>query len=562
MEASAREVMVADTAPTRSYDPEEANNSRRSGAGNSFELQAGILEEDEDKRMPLPKDTMGTRFNMRTLMVYMGPGWLMSLAYIDPGNLESDLQAGAYTGYQLIWVLFFSTVFGLILQILAARLGAVTGLNLAQMCRVQYSKTMSRLLCAMTEVAIIGSDIQEILGSATAFNILFGWPLWVGTVLTTMDTFTLLMLDRAGSPRPLEILITSLILIMSVCFMMNFFVVAPQPAKIIGGFLPMAKSYAVLQMVGTVGAVIMPHNIYLHSALVQSRRLNRDDSDHVRQANKYFAVDSGIALFVSFVINLALQTSFAEGFFVEKCAENPTATLGCYPGAAGPSDSCAISPAEGGCSCVTSTGRSGYCSELGLDTGGTALEQLLHGNAYAAKMVFALGILAAGQASTMTGAFAGQYVLNGFLEWNIPIWKRSLITRSVALGPAMAVALLQSSSSDSDLSNKINEFLNILQSVQLPFALLPVLHFTSREDIMGDFALKKRWKLLCWVLALLIIGINFYLVSTELAGKSAGVVAMAAVAGVGYCALILAVIRKDLVEFVNFLTGCCGLRAA
>merc|ERR1719161_2799137 len=210
----------------------------------------------------------------------------MSLAYLDPGNLESDLQNGAFTGYSLIWVLFLCTLAGLILQVLAARLASVTNLNLAQACRKYYSRKTSVTIWVMTELAIIGSDIQEVVGSAIALRTLFGWPLVVGSIVTGLDTFTFLLIHYFGK-RILEFFIFILIMVMMVCFFVNFFF-APSPAgDLIGGFVPTCPSYAVSQLVGTVGAVIMPHNIYLYGGLVQSRGVDRASEEHVHQGNKY-----------------------------------------------------------------------------------------------------------------------------------------------------------------------------------------------------------------------------------------------------------------------------------
>ncbi|GLE05319.1 hypothetical protein PINS_up014332 [Pythium insidiosum] len=226
-------------------------------------------------------------FSWRTLWAYAGPGWLMSIAYVDPGNLESDLQAGAYGGYQLIWVLFASTVMGFYLQVLAARLGVVTGRNLAEMCTMVYPRWASLVLWCMTEIAIVGSDIQEVLGSAIAFQILFKFPLWLGCLITGLDTFTFLALHRYGI-RKLEAFFVTLIGIMLVCFVANFLRGGIEARDVAAGFLPEVQPYAVTQAVGIVGAVIMPHNIFLHSALVQTRKVDHRNTRKVREANKYF----------------------------------------------------------------------------------------------------------------------------------------------------------------------------------------------------------------------------------------------------------------------------------
>ena len=251
----------------------------------------------------------------------------MSLAYLDPGNLESDLQSGAYTSYSLLWVLFLSTVFGGVLQVLSLRLGVVTGKNLAQTCRSEYSPIVSKLLWIMTELAIIGSDVQEVVGSAIAFKILFGWPLYVGCLVTAFDTFTFLGLHYFGM-RKLEAFIVVLILTMTVTFSSTWALLhLPHRRFFQGWFVPDIPDYAITQAVGTLGAVIMPHNIYLHSALVQSRKVDRGNRRKVAEANKYNTIDASSSLFVSFLINVAVVTAFAGTFFNLKCAQIPQRAL-------------------------------------------------------------------------------------------------------------------------------------------------------------------------------------------------------------------------------------------
>lgn len=492
----------------------------------------------------VPKDPAGTFFSCRTFLLYTGSGWLMSLAYLDPGNLESDLQSGAYTGYSLVWVLFWCTAAGLLLQVLAARLGVATGLNLAQTCRQEYSRTTSRVLWVMTEIAIIGSDVQEVLGSAIALRTLFGWPLWLGSLVTGLDTFTFMLVHYLGK-RLLELLIFVLIVVMMVCFTLNWSLDVPPGADMLGGFVPQAPSYAIVQLVGTIGAVIMPHNIYLHSALVQQRNLDRADDQHVRQANKYMFVDSAVALAVSFLINFALLTSFANGFFDSTCAENTgdVGPLACVFHETGPSDQ-----AQGAARRPCGEDGKGFCNEIGLESAADALVTLFGRHGDLARTLFALGVLAAGQASTMTGTFAGQYVMEGFMEWRVPMWVRTLLTRSIALGPAVAVALLASSSPN--LSNTVNEWLNILQSVQLPFALLPVLHFNADRRVMGQHVLSPGWQATCWFIACLVIAANVYLVVQQVAGSSWLVWLLVVLAFGAYLFFISIIIRSDLRKLV------------
>lgn len=412
----------------------------------------------------------------------------MSIAYLDPGNLESDLQAGATTGYQLLWVLFWATVIGLLCQLLAARLGVVTGKNLARVCREEMSRKTSLTLWVMTEIAIIGSDIQEVVGSAIAFKLLFDWPLYVGVLVTGLDTFTFLLLHYFGV-RKLEGLFAFLIATMLVCFWVNFAQMDPSASAMAEGVLiPRVSSYAVLSAVSILGAVVMPHNIYLHSALVQSRKIERERPSVVREAIKYFSIEAAVALGISFVINLGVVSVFAQGFFDPTCALSGEALI------------------------------NGSCNDVGLRNAGDALKQVLGSSA---RYVWGIGLLAAGQSSTMTGTFAGQFVMEGFLDFQIAPWKRVLITRSVALVPAMFVAFI--AQADPESTDRLGQWLNVLQSVQLPFAILPVLVFTSSKRVMGVHAISHSMRGVMWCLVVLVLGTNVYLIAKNALDDTNGI---------------------------------------
>ncbi|KAI9920515.1 hypothetical protein PsorP6_015665 [Peronosclerospora sorghi] len=456
----------------------------------------------------------GTRgFSWRLLWAYAGPGWLMSIAYVDPGNLESDLQAGAYAGYQLTWVLFTATTMGFYLQVLAARLGVVTGKNLAEVCTAVYPRWASLTLWCMTEIAIIGSDVQEVLGSSISFQVLFGFPLWVGCLITGFDTLTFLLLHRYGI-RKLEAFFAALIVVMFVCFSANLIRGNVSSVEIVRGFVPRIDRFAVTQAVGIIGAVIMPHNIFLHSALVQTRHVNRYDRRKIGEANKYFAIESCLALFVSFLINLAVLAVFAEGFFSSDCTssyEINQVNTACVPGAVANGDTYGR--------CHLASGGEGMCQEIGLSQAGVALSGML---GQYADIVWAIGLLAAGQSSTMTGTYAGQFVMEGFLRLHLSPWKRVALTRCVSLIPAMTVAILSQQGPTG--TDHTDELLNVLQSMQLPFALLPVLVFTSSSVIMGDFANTKLMVRTGWLLGGLVCAINLFLIFTNLKTLALGVV--------------------------------------
>ncbi|MEE6471800.1 hypothetical protein FKM82_009375 [Ascaphus truei] len=273
-----------------------------------------------DEKIPIPEDEQYSWFSFRKLWAFTGPGFLMSIAYLDPGNIESDLQSGSVAGFKLLWVLLTATIIGLLLQRLAARLGVVTGLHLAEMCNRQYPKVPRIMLWLMVELAIIGSDMQEVIGSAIAINLLSVGiiPLWGGVLITIIDTFFFLFLDKYGL-RKLELLFGILISIMAVTFGYEYVKVKPDQGQLLKGmFFPYCEGCGTPQLeqaVGIVGAVIMPHNMYLHSALVKSRDINRANKREVREANKYFFIESSIALFLSFIINVFVVAVFAEAVF-------------------------------------------------------------------------------------------------------------------------------------------------------------------------------------------------------------------------------------------------------
>lgn len=458
-------------------------------------------------------------FSFKKLWAFTGPGFLMSIAYLDPGNLESDLQAGAAAGYSLLWVLWWATVMGLLLQLLAARLGVVTGKHLAQICREEYPKEATWLLWLMTELAIIGSDIQEVIGSAIAVNILSKGtiPLWGGVLITAADTFTFLLLEGYGV-RKLEALFGVLITTMAVTFGVEYIIAEPNQADVMLGLVvPTLSSSTIQQAVGMVGAVIMPHNIYLHSALVQSRDVKRDSDVQLKEANKYFAIESAIALLLSFIINLFVVSVFAVGFYGTPEAD-----------------------------------------DIGLHNAGEYLQKQ-YGDF--ALYIWAIGLLAAGQSSTMTGTYAGQFVMQGFLDLKIARWKRVLLTRTIAILPAVVVALTAT-----DFLDSLDQWLNVLQAVQLPFALVPVLLFTNSSAIMGKFSNPLIVQLVTWVLGLGVIAINIYSIiqAFEVLPQTWWLFAIFVFGGILYFAFIIFLIvfvyhakLRRLLHCLGRPFGCC-----
>nr|XP_057911848.1 natural resistance-associated macrophage protein 2 isoform X2 [Doryrhamphus excisus]XP_057911849.1 natural resistance-associated macrophage protein 2 isoform X2 [Doryrhamphus excisus]XP_057911850.1 natural resistance-associated macrophage protein 2 isoform X2 [Doryrhamphus excisus]XP_057911851.1 natural resistance-associated macrophage protein 2 isoform X2 [Doryrhamphus excisus]XP_057911852.1 natural resistance-associated macrophage protein 2 isoform X2 [Doryrhamphus excisus]XP_057911853.1 len=431
-------------------------------------------------------------FSFRKLWAFTGPGFLMSIAYLDPGNIESDLQSGAKAGFKLLWVLLGATVIGLLLQRLAARLGVVTGMHLAEVCNRQYPTVPRIILWLMVELAIIGSDMQEVIGCAIALNLLSVGriPLWAGVLITITDTFVFLFLDKYGL-RKLEAFFGFLITVMAISFGYEYVLVKPDQGEVLKGmFVPYCAGCGPVQLeqaVGIVGAVIMPHNIYLHSALVKSREVDRRNQKEVKEANKYFFIESSIALFVSFLINVFVVAVFAQAFYNKT---NMDVNVECNATSIPHKD---LFPLNN------------ETLEVDIYKGGVVLGCFF---GPAALYIWAIGILAAGQSSTMTGTYSGQFVMEGFLNLRWSRFARVLLTRSIAITPTLLVAIFQ----DVQHLTGMNDFLNVLQSMQLPFALIPILTFTSLTSIMNDFANGLAWKICGGVLVLLVCAINMYFV--------------------------------------------------
>jgi NRAMP (natural resistance-associated macrophage protein)-like metal ion transporter len=467
----------------------------------NFEIEQAQVQIPDD-------DDENYSFSFRKLWAFTGPGFLMCIAYLDPGNIESDLQTGAIAGYHLLWVLMWATVLGLCLQSLASRLGIVTGMNLAEHCRAQYSFYPRIGLWLMMELAIIGSDIQEVIGSAYAINLLSQntIPIWGGVLITGLDTFTFLFMEMY-SLRNLEALFGLLVSMMAVSFWYFYVTIWPDPASVVEGLIIPAcfncTSAAGEQALGIVGAVIMPHNLYLHSALVLSRSIDRTNRKKVKEANMYNLVESSIALAISFFINLAVVGVFAAAFF----------------GRANPSLSAA---------------------------GEWITEEYGSG----AAVVWGIGILASGQSSTMTGTYAGQFVMEGFLHIYWPRWKRVLLTRSIAMVPTIAIALFALQKLD-----VVSSWLNVLQSILLPFAILPTIIFTSRRSIMGEFVNHVAIRVIFSALSVGLVFINFALIYITIADVAIpwwGIVLLAVVC-VAYLAFVIYLSVLPLVR--SFMSG-------
>uniref|UniRef100_A0A0E0MP16 Metal transporter n=1 Tax=Oryza punctata TaxID=4537 RepID=A0A0E0MP16_ORYPU len=461
---------------------------------------------EEESRFASTTTTSGIPpFSWRKLWLFTGPGFLMSIAFLDPGNLEGDLQAGAVAGDTLLWLLMWATSMGLLVQLLAARVGVATGRHLAELCRDEYPGWARRALWLMAEVAMVGADIQEVIGSAIAIKILSrGFlPLWAGVVITALDCFIFLSLENYGV-RKLEAVFAILIATMAVSFAWMFTDTKPNMKDLfIGILVPKLSSRTIRQAVGVVGCVIMPHNVFLHSALVQSRKIDPNKEHQVREALRYYSIESTIALAVSFMINLFVTTVFAKGFYGTKEAGN-----------------------------------------IGLENAGQYLQEKFGGGFFPILYIWGIGLLAAGQSSTITGTYAGQFIMGGFLNLKLKKWIRSLITRSFAIVPTIIVALFFDKSDSLDV---LNEWLNVLQSIQIPFALIPLITLVSKEQVMGVFKIGRNTQAVTWTVATLLITINGYLLldffSSEIRGLLSGSILCLAV--LAYASFVLYLILRD-----------------
>ncbi|KAK3106288.1 hypothetical protein FSP39_016990 [Pinctada imbricata] len=381
-------------------DKKESNDERENEK--RYEIKPGQV------RIP---HIEGTKFSFRKLWAFTGPGFLMSIAYLDPGNIESDLQSGAIAKYKLLWVLMWSTVLGLVLQLLAARLGCVTGMHLAEICRHEFPKKPRIALWLMMEVAIVGNDIQEVVGSAIAINLLSNQviPIWAGVLITGVETFTFLFLENYGL-RKLEAFFGALITAMVGSFMYIYIRIKPSQGDIlIGLWYPWCDNCdkaAIQQLVGIIGAIITPQNVFLHSALVLSRIVDRTNKKEVKEAVMYNGIESALALFVSFIVNLFVLAVFAEAFSDRPDAEQAS---------------------------LSNAGE--WLKNYGLTM----------------KIIWGVGILAAGQSSTMAGTYAGQFVMEGLGQpWfvyfiaSIVILIYSSFVIYIALGPSRALTMKHS----------------------------------------------------------------------------------------------------------------------
>jgi manganese transport protein len=398
------------------------------------------------------------------MLAFAGPAYLVSVGYMDPGNWATDLEGGARFGYQLLWVLLVSNMMAILLQTLAARLGIVAGRDLAQACRESYSKWVCNALWVLCEIAIAACDLAEVLGAAIALRLLFGIPLIAAVIVTAVDTLLVLWLSRYGI-RLIEAVILSLIAIVTGCFLAELFIAKPVWHDLIAGIVPRLDSQTLYVAIGILGATVMPHNLYLHSALVQTRRLGHTVQER-REACRFNLLDSVFALNGALIVNAAILVLAAAVFFRKGIVVTQ------------------IEQAQG------------------------MLVPLL-GTAFA-SVLFSVALLASGQSSTLTGTFAGQIVMEGFIDLRMQPWLRRLVTRSLAIIPAVLTIYAFGDQS----TYRLLILSQVILSMQLPFAVIPLIRFTNDSRRMGQFANRAWVRWLAWSTAALIVGLNLWLVAT------------------------------------------------
>jgi manganese transport protein len=417
-------------------------------------------------------DTTSTRRpKWRRTLAFFGPAYLVSVGYMDPGNWATDLAGGSQFGYKLIWVLLMSNIMALILQSLSARLGIVRRRDLAQANRETYPRKINLALYVLAEVAIAATDLAEVLGMAIGLQLLSGQffdqpiPLLWGVLITVLDTFLLLLLQRLGM-RKMEAFIIGLVFIIGMSFLVEIILAKPDLGLVAKGFIPTPmNNEALLIAIGIIGATVMPHNLYLHSALVQTRKIKRDKPG-IKRALKLNFIDSAVALNLAFFVNAAILVLAATVFHTN-----------------GRTDVAEIKDAH------------------------QLLGHFLNSNL--APTLFAIALIASGQSSTVTGTLAGQIVMEGYLRLRINPWLRRLLTRLIAITPAVIVILING---EKDI-NSLLIMSQVVLSLQLAFAIIPLIHVVSDKKTMGEFVIKPYLQVIAWLITGILVYLNIKLVT-------------------------------------------------
>ncbi len=402
----------------------------------------------------------------RKILAFFGPAYLVSVGYMDPGNWATDLAGGSNFGYKLIWVLLMSNLMALLLQSLSARLGIVRRRDLAQANRETYPKAVNFVLYILAEVAIAATDLAEVLGMAIGINLLTGLPLIWGVAITVLDTFLLLYLQRLGI-RKMEAFIIGLVAVIGISFLIEIILAKPAIGEIAKGFIPGHLDEKALYIaISIIGATVMPHNLYLHSALVQTRKIQPDHTS-IKQALKWSFIDSAIALNAAFLVNAAILVLAATAFFTQ-----------------------GLEVAK-------------------IKDAHRLLEGLLGSSV--APILFAIALIAAGQSSTVTGTLAGQIVMEGYLRLRINPWMRRLLTRLLAIIPAIIVIYI----SGEEEVDSLLILSQVILSMQLGFAIIPLIHFVSDKQAMGEFTIKPIIKIAAWLIAAILVYLNIQMLVNE-----------------------------------------------
>ncbi len=418
-------------------------------------------------------DTTGKKTGWRRAFSFLGPAYLVSVGYMDPGNWATDLAGGSKFGYTLIWVLLMSNLMALLLQGLSARLGIVRGRDLAQANREAYPRSVNFILYLLAEIAIAACDLAEVLGMAIGIQLLTGLPLVWGVSITVLDTFLLLYLQRLGM-RKMEAFIITLVGIIGISFLIEIILAKPDLAAVAKGFIPARLNHEALYIaIGIIGATVMPHNLYLHSALVQTRKIDRTD-DGIKQAIRFNRIDTTIALNLAFFVNAAILIVAASVFF-----------------------------------------SSGNSQVAEIKEAHRLLPSFL---GKIAPILFAVALIAAGQSSTITGTLAGQIIMEGYLSLRINPILRRLITRLLAIIPALIVIIIYGEQN----VDALLIFSQVILSLQLGFAIIPLIHFVSDKETMGIFAIKRIVKIAAWLIAAVLIILNVNMLMNETAAVFEG----------------------------------------
>lgn len=450
-------------------------------------------------------DTTIQKKGWRRVLSFFGPAYLISVGYMDPGNWATDIAGGSKFGYQLIWVLLMSNMMALLLQSLSARLGIVRGRDLAQANRETYPRAVNLAFYVLAEIAIAATDLAEILGMAIGIQLLTGLPLIWGVLITIADTFLFLLLQRLGI-RKMEAFIISLVGIIGLSFLAEIFIAKPNVGEVMSGVIPSLPNEEALYIaIGIIGATVMPHNLYLHSALVQTRKIKRDSAG-IKKVLKLNFIDSAIALNLAFFVNAFILILAATVFY--------------------------------------KTGRTDVAE---IKQAHELLAPMLGSDL--APMLFAIALIAAGQSSTITGTLAGQIVMEGYLHLRITPWVRRLLTRLIAVIPAVLMILINGENNIDSLL----VFSQVILSLQLGFAIIPLIHFTSDKRTMGVFAIKPFIIFLASLITLILVYLNirmvyeqasqFFLTSDSIIWKS-----LIIIGTILYVLLLLAAIFYPLIN--------------